>query len=45
MEYQNIINPSDATSNQPYKFRTKTWDEVNDEYSLCDYGDYLLKEL
>ena len=31
MEYQKTINLLDNTSNQPSKFRTKTWVEVNDE--------------
>ena len=31
MEYQKIANSIDDTSNQPYKFRTKNWVEINDE--------------
>ena len=31
MEYQNIINLLENTPNQPSKFRTKSWVEVNDE--------------
>ena len=31
MEYQKITNLIDDTSNQPYKFRTKNWVEINDE--------------
>ena len=31
MEYQKIINLSDNTSNQPTKFRTKKWVEINDD--------------
>ena len=31
MEYQKIANLIDGTSNQPYKFRTKNWVEINDE--------------
>ena len=31
MEYQKIINFLENTSNQPSKFRTKSWFEVNDE--------------
>ena len=31
MEYQKIINLIDDTSNQPCKFRTKNWVEINDE--------------
>ena len=30
MEYQNMINFFDNTPNQPTKFRTKKWVEVND---------------
>ena len=30
MEYQKIINLLDNTPNQPSKFRTKHWVEVND---------------
>ena len=29
MEYQKIINSLDNINNQPSKFRTKTWFEVN----------------
>ena len=31
MEYQNIANLLDNTSNQPSKFRTRNWVEINDE--------------
>ena len=31
MEYQNIINLLGITSNQPSKFRTRNWVEINDE--------------
>ena len=31
MEYQKIINLLYNTSNQPSKFRTKNWVEVNDD--------------
>ena len=31
MEYQKIANLIDDTSNQPFKFRTKNWVEINDE--------------
>ena len=31
MEYQKIINVLDNISNQPSKFRTKNWVEINDE--------------
>ena len=31
MEYQKIANLLDNTSNQPSKFRTRNWVEINDE--------------
>ena len=31
MEYQKIINLLDNTPNQPTKFRTKNWVEINDD--------------
>ena len=31
MEYQKIINLLDNTPNQPFKFRTKNWVEINDD--------------
>ena len=31
MEYQKIINLLDNAPNQPSKFRTKNWVEINDE--------------
>ena len=31
MEYQNIINLLENTSNQPSEFSTKNWVEVNDD--------------
>ena len=31
MEYQKITNLLDAKSNQPSKFRTRNWVEINDE--------------
>ena len=31
MEYQKIIDLVDNTSNQPTKFRTKNWVEINDD--------------
>ena len=31
MEYQKIANLIDGASNQPFKFRTKNWVEINDE--------------
>ena len=33
MEYQKIINLLDNTPNQPSKFRTKNWVEINDDAS------------
>ena len=29
MEYQKIIDLLDNTSNQPYKFKTRNWVEIN----------------
>ena len=31
MEYQKITNLLDNASNQPFKFRTKNWVEINDD--------------
>ena len=31
MEYQKMVNLLDNTPNQPTKFRTKYWVEINDE--------------
>ena len=31
MEYQNIINLLDNTSNRPFKFKKKNWVEIKDE--------------
>ena len=31
MEYQKIVKLLDDTTNQPYKFRTRNWVEINDE--------------
>ena len=31
MEYQKIANLIDDTSNQPPKFTTRNWAEINDE--------------
>ena len=33
MEYQNIMNLLDNTPNQPTKFSTKSWVEINGTYS------------
>ena len=32
MEYQKIRNLLDLTTNQPSKFRTRYWVEINDEF-------------
>ena len=37
MEYQKIINFLDNVSNEPSKFRTKNWVEIND-YSRETYN-------
>ena len=52
MEYQKLVNFLNDKSNQPSKFRTRNWVEINDEAkfkrsmlrsSLCDYSDaYML---
>ena len=31
MEYQKILNVLDDTTNQPPKFRTRNWVQINDE--------------
>ena len=31
MKYQKSINLLDDTPNQPFKFRTKSWVEINDD--------------
>ena len=31
MEYQKIANLLDSAPNQPFKFRTRNWVEINDE--------------
>ena len=37
MEYQKIINLLENTPNQPTKFRTKNWVEINDDSRrTCD---------
>ena len=35
MEYQKTLNVLDNTSNQPSKFKTKSWVEVGDESGGC----------
>ena len=39
MEYQKIINLLDNTSNQPTKFRTKKWLEINDDLRGTYYSN------
>ena len=39
MEYQKTINLQDNASNQPSKFRTKNWIEINDQ-SRGEYNIY-----
>ena len=34
MEYQKMANLLDTESNQPSKFRTRNWVEINDEHIL-----------
>ena len=41
MEYQKIITLLDTGSNQPSKFRTRNWVEINDE----SRGTYTSNEL
>ena len=39
MEYEQVINMLDNTSNQPSKFRTKNWVEINDDScGMCSTG-------
>ena len=39
MEYQKVINMLENTSNQPSKFREKSWVEINDDSSgICSTG-------
>ena len=35
MEYQKIANLINDTSNQPFKFRTRNWVEINDELRVA----------
>ena len=37
MEYQKVINLVDNVTNQPSKFKTKNWIEVNDQ-SIVTYN-------
>ena len=34
MEYRKIANCLDSASNQPSKFRTKNWVEINDDLRI-----------
>ena len=44
MEYQKIINLLDDTRNQPSKFRTRNWIEINDESKgRCDNSNIRFK--
>ena len=44
MEYQKIANLLNDASNQPSKFRTKTWVEINDESrGTCTNNDIKFK--
>ena len=43
MEYQNIANLTDDTSNQPSKFRTRNWFEINDESREVYNGNSQIK--
>ena len=39
MEYQKIANLLDNASNQPSKFRTRNWVEINDESRAAYTGN------
>ena len=44
MEYQKIANLIDGTSNQPSKFRTKNWVEINENgWTFCK-TQYIMKQ-
>ena len=46
MEYQKIINLLDNTMNQPSKFRTRNWVEINDESKgKCDNSKIRFKTI
>ena len=40
MEYQKITDLLDNTSNEPSKFRTKNWVEINDESRGTYHASY-----
>ena len=42
MEYQRIMNSLDNTTNQPSKFRTRSWVKINDE-SRGKYNSSIIK--
>ena len=42
MEYRIVINLLDNTKNQPSKFRTRSWIEINDK-SRRKYGNSSIK--
>ena len=42
MEYQKIINLLDDTTDEPSKFKTRNWIEINDE-SQGKYGNSNIK--
>ena len=39
MEYQKMINLLDETTNQPHKFRTRNWVEINDKLRGTYYAN------
>ena len=41
MEYQKIKNLVDNTPNQPTKFRTKNWVEINDSRARYNAGSQI----
>ena len=43
MEYQKTINLLDNTSNQPTKFRTEKWVEINDDARALHNKDFKFK--
>ena len=43
MEYQKIIKLLDNTTNQPTKFRTKNWVEINDDSRGTDNANSQIK--
>ena len=45
MEYQKIANFPDNASNQPSKFRTRNWVQINDESRGTYTGNYIKLKL